>query len=353
MIELHEVSKVFHSRKGEIRALHNISLTVQQGEIMGIVGASGAGKSTLLRCVNLLERPTGGEVLVDGQCLNTLNQTELRQARRNIGMIFQQFNLLDSKTVYDNIALPLVIAGKSKTAIDEKVKSLSNLTGIQDKLNRTPRELSGGQKQRVAIARALATDSKVLLCDEATSSLDPETTKSILTLLESLRTKLNVTILLITHEMDVVKSICDRLAIIEGGELVEQAGVGEFFSDPKTTLAKTFVHNTLKQRLPAPMKESLQQTMQAGFVPLLRLWFFQGTASEPTLARAAKRFEVEVNIVQANLEYVQHHVMGILVLTLGGQHDKCDEAIAFFVSEGVRVEQLGYIPDSPAVFEEL
>ncbi|MFA0410826.1 ATP-binding cassette domain-containing protein, partial [Vibrio splendidus] len=225
MIKVNQVNKVFYQGTKEINALIDINLHIPQGQIFGVIGSSGAGKSTLIRCVNMLEAPTSGEVIVDGIDLTKLSKSELSEARRNIGMIFQHFNLLSSRTVFNNVALPLELAGRDKAAIEAKVSELLELVGLSDKRDTYPANLSGGQKQRVAIARALASDPKVLLCDEATSALDPATTQSILELLREINRKLSITILLITHEMDVVKSICHEVAIIGDGELVEKGTV--------------------------------------------------------------------------------------------------------------------------------
>ncbi|MEZ8709346.1 ATP-binding cassette domain-containing protein, partial [Vibrio alginolyticus] len=233
MIKVNQVNKVFYQGTKEINALIDINLHIPQGQIFGVIGSSGAGKSTLIRCVNMLEAPTSGEVIVDGIDLTKLSKSELSEARRNIGMIFQHFNLLSSRTVFNNVALPLELAGRDKAAIEAKVSELLELVGLSDKRDTYPANLSGGQKQRVAIARALASDPKVLLCDEATSALDPATTQSILELLREINRKLSITILLITHEMDVVKSICHEVAIIGDGELVEKGTVGEIFAHPK------------------------------------------------------------------------------------------------------------------------
>ena len=245
MIELKNVTKTFIQKNKSIVALADVSLHVPKGKVFGVIGSSGAGKSTLIRCVNLLERPTSGEVIIDGTNLLKLNSRELAKERRQIGMIFQHFNLLSSKTVFENIAFPLQLDKISKEDIKQRVLELLELVGLQDKVNDYPSSLSGGQKQRVAIARTLATNPKVLLCDEATSALDPATTMSILTLLKDINKRLNITILLITHEMNVVKRICDEVAIINEGKLIEQGTVSEVFTNPKTELAKDFITSSI------------------------------------------------------------------------------------------------------------
>lgn len=241
MIELNHITKHFNHKNRQVVALDDVSLTVPEGRIFGVIGASGAGKSTLIRCVNLLERPSSGTVTVDGKALMKLSPSELARERRHIGMIFQHFNLLSSRTVFQNIAFPLELDGQSKQEISKRVYELLALVGLEDKAQDYPARLSGGQKQRVAIARTLASNPRVLLCDEATSALDPATTKSILALLKDINRRLNITILLITHEMRVVKNICDEVAVISSGKLIEQGPVDEVFSNPKHELTKEFI----------------------------------------------------------------------------------------------------------------
>ena len=250
MIKLKNISKIFDISGKKLTALDNVSLEIPKGQICGVIGASGAGKSTLIRCVNLLEKPTSGSVIIDGKELTELSEAQLIQERRNIGMIFQHFNLLSSRTVFGNIALPLELEKKPQEHIQQKVNALLELVGLNDKRDVYPANLSGGQKQRVAIARALASDPKVLLCDEATSALDPATTQSILKLLKEINRTLGITILLITHEMDVVKRICDQVAVIDKGQLIEQGSVSEIFSNPKTSLAQEFIRSTFHISLP-------------------------------------------------------------------------------------------------------
>ncbi|MBP1764224.1 MAG: Sulfate-transporting ATPase, partial [Firmicutes bacterium] len=241
MIELKEIKKEYHGASGSIHALKGIDLGVKAGEIYGIIGKSGAGKSTLIRCINMLEKPSSGNVVVDGEDITLLSERQLRETRKKIGMIFQHFNLISSRTVYDNVAFPLELAGKSKQEIEAEVLPLLELVGLSDRMNRYPAELSGGQKQRVAIARALANHPKVLLCDEATSALDPQTTRSILELLKDINRKFQLTIVLITHEMQVIKEICDRVAVIEGGLIIEQGAVVEVFTRPQSATTRDFI----------------------------------------------------------------------------------------------------------------
>jgi D-methionine transport system ATP-binding protein len=246
MIELSNVSKTYGSGDSAVHALQNVDLTIPKGTIHGVIGLSGAGKSTLIRCVNLLERPTSGSVVVDGQEMTGLSRSELNHARHRIGMIFQHFNLLTTRTVFDNVALPLELMGEKRSAIKNRVLPLLEMVGLADKAKQYPAQLSGGQKQRVAIARALASKPHVLLCDEATSALDPQTTSSILELLRDINHQLGITILLITHEMEVVKSICHRVSLISDGKLVEDAEVGDFFTAPATQLGRDFLNDFLQ-----------------------------------------------------------------------------------------------------------
>jgi D-methionine transport system ATP-binding protein len=247
MIVLNDISKEYETKNGRLYALKSVSLHVPRGKIFGVIGRSGAGKSTLLRCVNLLERPSSGRVRVNGREMTKLTDKELRLARHEIGMIFQHFNLFNARNVYKNVAFPLELLKFSKTEIEKKVRPLLELVGLENKMKAYPHQLSGGQKQRVAIARALATEPKVLLCDEMTSSLDPETTDAILKLIQEINQEMQLSVLLITHEMDVVRKIADRVAVLDHGEIVEQSGIIELFESPKTTVGNAFV-NSLKYR---------------------------------------------------------------------------------------------------------
>lgn len=241
IIELRELEKVFQTAGGDIKALENINIGIRQGEIFGIIGLSGAGKSTLIRCINFLEEPTSGEVIFDGKKLGQLKREEMREARRSMGMIFQQFQLLEQRNVIQNICFPLEIAGVPKKEAKKRARELMKLVELTEKEKSYPAQLSGGQKQRVAIARALATNPKVILCDEATSALDPNTTKSILSLLKQLRDTLGITIVIITHEMEVISSICDRVAVIDGGRLAETGDVAEVFSSPSSRIGRQLI----------------------------------------------------------------------------------------------------------------
>ncbi len=343
MIEISKVNKVFYQGDREINALKDINLNIAQGTIFGVIGSSGAGKSTLIRCVNMLERPTNGSVIVDGVDLTKLSSKQLSEARRNIGMIFQHFNLLSSRTVFENIALPLELAGQAASHIDRKVSELLKLVGLADKRDTYPANLSGGQKQRVAIARALASDPKVLLCDEATSALDPATTQSILELLKEINRKLNITILLITHEMDVVKSICHEVAIIGDGELVEKGTVGEIFAHPKTELAHQFIRSTLDLSIPDDYQSRLQQTRVEGSYPLVRLEFTGATVDAPLMSQISRKFNIDVSILSSDLDYAGGVKFGMMVAEIFGDEENDNAAIQFLRDNKVKVEVLGYV----------
>jgi len=343
MIELKNITKKFHQKNREIIALSQVSLTVPKGKIFGVIGASGAGKSTLIRCVNLLERPTSGQVIVDGQNLMELSASDLAKERRQIGMIFQHFNLLSSRTVSQNIAFPLELDKLPKQEINSRVSELLALVGLEEKHNDYPANLSGGQKQRVAIARTLASNPKVLLCDEATSALDPATTKSILDLLKDINKRLNITILLITHEMDVVKNICDQVAVISGGELIEQGSVSEIFAHPKTDLTKEFIASSLKINIPAEYLDRLSAKKEANKKPLLKLEFTGQSADDPVLSEVSRLFELDNNIIYAQIEYAGGVKFGAMVIEVSGTEENHQKALAFYHKKQIRVEELGYV----------
>ncbi|GAA4892482.1 methionine ABC transporter ATP-binding protein MetN [Ferrimonas pelagia] len=326
-----------------IPALKPTDLHVPAGTIFGIIGSSGAGKSTLIRCVNLLERPDGGAVIIDGTDLTQLKPAELRLQRQQTAMIFQHFNLLASRTVAQNIALPLELAGASKADIAQRVNELLTLVGIPDKSDSYPANLSGGQKQRVAIARALANNPKVLLCDEATSALDPETTKSILKLLKEINQKLGLTILLITHEMEVVKQICDRVAIIDQGHLIEQDEVGPFFANAKTELARRFIRSTLHLDVPDSYREALHDAQFDNSRPVVRLSFSGDSVDAPVITQAAKRFGIDVNILSAQMEYVGGTKFGLMLAELVGQPNAIKETQSYLIEHNIDVEVLGHV----------
>ncbi|CAA9232845.1 MAG: Methionine ABC transporter ATP-binding protein [uncultured Corynebacteriales bacterium] len=322
MIEVRELSKVYRRAGREIRALDGVDLTVRQGEVFGVVGQSGAGKSTLVRCVNLLERPTGGTVRLDGQVVTDLPPAELRRQRRRVGMVFQQFNLFDSRTVAGNVGYPLEIAGVGRRERARRVGDLLELVGLDERARAFPAELSGGQKQRVGIARALAADPAVLLSDEATSALDPETTTSILRLLRDLNQRLGLTILLITHEMGVVKEICDSVALLRAGRVVESGPIGELVARPDSVLARDL--------LPAPPGRPAREDRLVVDVTVT-----PAAADGPVLATLVRRFDVDVEVVGGSLETVGGQRVGRLQLELPGAGGHA-EALAYLERAGLR-----------------
>lgn len=344
MIKLNNITKIFTLPNKKLTALDNVSLHVPKGQICGVIGASGAGKSTLIRCVNLLERPTHGAVIIDDVDLTQLSDAELVKTRRQIGMIFQHFNLLTSRTVFENVALPLELENKSKAEIQEKTTALLALVGLSDKHNVYPANLSGGQKQRVAIARALASDPKVLLCDEATSALDPATTQSILKLLKEINRTLGITILLITHEMEVVKRICDQVAVIDKGRLIEQGTVSEIFSNPKTELAQEFISSTFHITLPEEYLENLSDTPKhAKSYPIIKFEFTGRSVDAPLLSQASKKFGVELSILTSQIDYAGGVKFGFTIAEVEGDEDAITQAKVYLMENNVRVEVLGYV----------
>jgi len=343
MIEIEGLQKSFARDGAAAMVLQDLSLSVAKGEIFGIIGRSGAGKSTLIRCVNMLERPTAGRVTIDGQDITALSGSALRDARRRIGMIFQHFNLLSSRTVFDNVAFPLELAGMSKAQIEEEVLPLLDLVGLSEKRSAYPSQLSGGQKQRVAIARALASKPAVLLCDEATSALDPETTQSILALLKDINGKLALTILLITHEMPVIKAICDRVAVLDKGVVVEQGPVFDVFTMPKSDVTKLMVRDLVDRELPDWLVKKMDACPKGAGNPILRITFSGPHANEPVIADLVKRFDVVLNIIQANVDYIQGLPFGIIIVEADGSQAAIDAAIAHVNGQNLKAEVLGHV----------
>lgn len=344
MIRLQAVSKRYPARKDSaaVTALHETDLAIASGEIFGVIGRSGAGKSTLIRLINLLERPSSGRVEVDGVELTGLDAAGLRAARRQIGMIFQHFNLLSSRTVFDNVALPLELAGLSRRQIREKVTPLLDLVGLADKAGRYPAELSGGQKQRVGIARALATEPKVLLCDEATSALDPETTRAILGLLGDINEKLGITIVLITHEMQVIKQICHRVAVLDAGEVVELAPVEQVFARPQAQITRSLLAAASGDSLPAPLAARLSAE-PAGGPAVLRLRFTGDDAEAPVIARLSRAQGIDVSILHGQVDAVRHASFGTLVVAVPVTGEALAAVIRYLENQNVAVEPLGYL----------
>ncbi len=321
IIEIQDVSKTFGAGGGAVHALEHVSLTVERGEIFGIIGLSGAGKSTLVRCMNLLERPTEGRVIVDGRELTALRKQELRQARRSIGMIFQSFNLLMQRTALDNVTFPLELVGVSRDEARKKGRQLLETVGLGDRADAYPAQLSGGQKQRVAIARALATDPAVLLCDEATSALDPTTTLSILELLKELNRKLGVTVVIITHEMKVVERICHSVAILSGGVVAEQGRVEDIFTNPQTEIGRQLVY---------PDGVRLDELMASRVV---RIAFTGGSSYEPLIASLVMDCGVKVNILGADTRDIDGKAFGTMLLGLPEDPAEAARAVKYLQSQ--------------------
>ena len=329
MIELKHITKVFPTPEGDFEALHDVSLTIGDGDIFGIVGMSGAGKSTLVRCINLLERPTSGQVVIDGEDLTTLSAPQLREKRRAISMIFQQFNLLMQRTCLKNICFPMEIAGVPKAEARKRALEYLDIVGLPDKANAYPAQLSGGQKQRIAIARALASDPKILLCDEATSALDPTTTRSILRLVQDINRRLGITVVVITHEMAVVEEICHHVAILEHGRMVETGTVEEVFSNPKTEAGRRLVY---------PEGVQIDQLPPAGVV---RIAFNGGSSYEPLIASLAIDCGVKANILGADTRNVNGQAFGTMLLGLPDDPEQIAKAMHYIKSQpNITVEEV-------------
>ena len=324
MIRFEHVSKTFQTKNGPFDALKDVSFEIEKGDIYGVIGYSGAGKSTLIRMVNALETPTSGNVWVEGKDIGTLNQKELRNLRKGIGMIFQQFNLLESKTIYDNVAIALKLNGVSKKDIEKRVTELLDFVELSDKKYSYPGQLSGGQKQRVGIARALANNPSILLCDEATSALDPKTTDSILELLKKINEMLHITIVIITHEMNVIQKICNKVAVMDYGQVVETGSVIQVFSDPRSDIARRFVGNLIRDVIPEPLVESIRRETRNS--RLLRIKLENTDSTEPLLWEINRRFEVETNILYSTINVIQGIVVGIMLVLFIGTDEEIEKA---------------------------
>ena len=341
MIRLENISKDFVVDGKTVHAVKDVTIEIDKGQIFGIIGFSGAGKSTLVRCINLLERPTSGKVFLEDTELTALPYKKLREARQKIGMIFQSFNLMPSRTVYENIELPLKHNGYPKDKRKQRIEELLSLVELSDKGNNYPSQLSGGQKQRVAIARALAGEPKVLLCDEATSALDPKTTSQILALLKKLNQELKLTIVIITHQMSVVKDICDRAAVMEQGEVIEQGYVYDLFSNPKTKLTKSFMEtaNNFGSFFDIlDEKGSLADVSDGTHIYLLT--YTGDAAGKALMSEIYKKFTVESNILYGNIDYIKGKPLGKLAVNLTGDKDKIEEAVEYIKNSGVQLEVL-------------
>jgi len=343
IIRLENVEKTFYSKAGDIPALKKTNLDIREGEIFGIIGLSGAGKSTLVRCINMLEVPTCGKVFVGGQELTAMDEHQLRSARQNIGMIFQHFNLLSSRTVYENVAFPLEIQGVAKSEIAKRIRPLLELVQLETRANYYPSQLSGGQKQRVGIARALASNPKVLLSDEATSALDPQTTKSILALLRDINKRLNLTIVMITHQMEVVKEICDRVAVIENGVIIEQGSMYDVFANPRSATTKEFVATVNDMSLPANIRrEDLRSEYFANSQLLLNLTFTGEGANDPVISSLIRRFNVDINIINGKIDYLKEQPLGMLTVGIQGARENVEQALRYLNEINVKTEVIGY-----------
>lgn len=325
MIRLQDLHKTFYKNGSKVNALNGVNLQVEKGDIYGIIGLSGAGKSTLVRCINLLERPTAGDVLIGGKNISDLDRGDLRTVRKKIGMIFQNFNLLKSKTVFDNIAFALRIDRVAKATVDSRVRELLDLVELGDKAAAYPDELSGGQKQRVGIARALANSPDILLCDEATSALDPKTTRQILDLLKKINRELNITIVVITHEMNVIKAICNRVAILDGGVVIEEGAVLDIFSANSNERIEHFLEDVHAAEIVSDER-------------LLKLVFVGEPSGKPILSKIIRTLDIDFNIIYGKIEQIQEAALGRLVVGVNCDDEKFNRAIAMFEENDVKVE---------------
>ncbi|MDR1166133.1 MAG: ATP-binding cassette domain-containing protein [Deltaproteobacteria bacterium] len=334
LIETVKLTKTFGQGRKSVEVLRGIDLAIGAGEIFGVVGLSGVGKSTLIRCLNRLEAPTSGKIVIDGRDVTSLSEKELRLARREMGMIFQSFNLLASRTAFDNVAFPLEVAGLGKKEIKKRVRELLELVGLSDRADSYPRELSGGQKQRVGIARALANKPKILLCDEATSALDPQTTTGVLELIADVQKSLGLTVVLITHEMKVIVEICDRVAVMDEGRIVEMGPVVEVFANPQSPVTQGFVEAILKRN---------SRFLENGYRPKGSLWrlaIVGDGVTSPVVTDLARNFDLEAIILQAHVDHIKDTPFGTVLIDLAGPPEKRSEARKWLLSRRVRVEVL-------------
>ncbi|MDR1943610.1 MAG: ATP-binding cassette domain-containing protein [Synergistaceae bacterium] len=346
MSKVYKVSDPDRAGKSDFHALKNVSLEIERGAIYGIIGRSGAGKSTLIRCVNLLERPTSGRVFVDEVEMTALSEDKLRAARRKIGMIFQSFNLLANRTVFRNIAFPLELERMGKAEINDRVREIAALVDIEEKLDQYPSQLSGGQKQRVGIARALANRPDVLLSDEATSALDPQTTKSVLGLLRDINEKLGLTVVLITHEMNVIKEICDSVAVLESGEVVEKGPVLKVLTTPRESVTKELLTHVIKTKLPdffADLMFTHERESRLADV-LLHLSFFGNVAAKPIISDLVRNFDVDINILSAHIDHIRTTPYGTIIIQISG--DERESALERLLDMNLKVEVIGYVARS-------
>ena len=339
MIRFENISKEFNGNGKTVHAIRNVSLEINKGEIFGIIGYSGAGKSTLVRCINLLEKPTAGKVFINNEEITKLPVKQLRTYRKKIGMIFQQFNLFSTRTVYQNVEFPLKGSGLSKKEKKEKIEKLLKLVGLEEKADAYPSGLSGGQKQRVAIARALANDPEILLSDESTSALDPQTTKAILQLLKKLNKELGITIVVITHEMQVIKDICDRVAVMKDGEVVEYGEVFDLFANPREQITKEFVDGTSNlSRIQDLLEEKSNMVNLKSGEAILRFRYLERNVSEALVSQLSRKFQLDINIIFGNIELIGENPIGGLVSIVQGEKENIDKAIRYLKEKNVGVE---------------
>lgn len=337
MIEFKNVNKVFQQKNSKIQALEDVSFKVEEQDIFGVIGYSGAGKSTLVRLVNVLEEKTSGEVIVNGHDINQYSKKELQSVKKDIGMIFQHFNLLNSKTVFNNVAMPLILQGTNKSKIKEKVDELLKFVGLEDKGKQYPNELSGGQKQRVAIARALVTDPKILLCDEATSALDPATTDSILKLLKRVNEQFGVTILLITHEMSVIQKICNKVAVMENGKVIEIGQVLDVFSHPKTLTAKNFVSTVITTDISPNLRKLIPENQNATDI---KLYIDGEQVTQSIINDLITKYHVQINVLFASMSDIQGIPVGYLTLRLNGEQKAIQNSFQYLNELNIEFEEV-------------
>lgn len=339
MIEFKKVDKYFEKNKQKFKVLDNINLTIEDGDIFGIIGFSGAGKSTLIRLINSLEKPSSGEVLINGSNFTHVTPNQLRKVKQKIGMIFQGFNLLETKTVAENIALPLLLNGVKKNERDQEVDKLLEFVELKDKKNAYPNELSGGQKQRVSIARAIANKPKILLCDEATSALDPQTTRAILDLLKRINKEQNVTIILVTHEMSVVKHICNNMLVMDSGRIIEQGNVVEIFQNPTSPVTRKFINALIYDKLPTRI---LNKMLKNAITNIFRFEFLGSSCRQSVLSDAILRAQgkISINILFSNMIDIKEDVIGYMFVSIEGEQKEVDDAIEFLKNKHVRIAKL-------------